>query len=58
MKILQLCKKFPYPMIDGESLAVNYLSKSLAELGCEITLLTMNTSKHYYDIPVVLPKEL
>jgi len=44
--------------MDGESLAVNYLSKSLVELGCEITLLTMNTSKHYFDVPEVLPREL
>ncbi|MDX1939763.1 MAG: glycosyltransferase family 4 protein [Saprospiraceae bacterium] len=50
MKILQLCKKFPYPLKDGESIAVNSLSKSFHELGCEITLLAMNTSKHYFDL--------
>lgn len=50
MKILQLCKKFPYPLKDGESIAVTYLSKALFELGCEITLLAMNTSKHYLPI--------
>lgn len=49
MKILQLCKKFPYPLKDGESIAVTYLSKALHELGCEITLLCMNTKKHYTD---------
>lgn len=49
MNILQLCKKFPYPFKDGESLAVYYLSKSLNELGCDITLLAMNTSKHYFE---------
>lgn len=47
MKILQLCKKFPYPLKDGESLAVNTLSKSLKKLGCQVTLLAMNTKKHY-----------
>ncbi len=36
-------------MKDGESLAVTYLSKALNELGCEVTLLAMNTSKHYFD---------
>jgi len=54
MKILQLCKKFPYPLKDGESVAVTYLSKALHELGCELDLLAMNTSKHYInpnDIP-------
>lgn len=50
MKILQLCKKFPFPLKDGESIAVTYLSKALNELGSEITLLTMNTKKHYFNI--------
>lgn len=50
MKILQLCKKFPYPLKDGESIAVSYLSKALHKQGCEITLLSMNTSKHYTNI--------
>jgi polysaccharide biosynthesis protein PslH len=50
MKILQICKKFPYPLKDGESIAVTYLSKALADLDCEVTLLSMNTTKHYVDI--------
>lgn len=50
MKILQLCKKFPYPLKDGESIAVTYLSKALNELGSKITLLTMNTKKHYFNV--------
>ena len=50
MKILQLCKKFPYPLKDGESIAVTYLSNALHEQGCEITLLSMNTTKHFVDI--------
>lgn len=50
MKILQLCKKFPFPLNDGESIAVTFLSKALADLGCEMTLLSMNTSKHFTDI--------
>jgi len=55
MKILQLCKKFPYPLKDGESIAVTYMSKALNELGCELTLLAMNTVKHFYEIDK-LPK--
>jgi polysaccharide biosynthesis protein PslH len=50
MKILQLCKKFPYPLKDGESIAVTYLSKALTDLGCKVTLLAMNTPKHHIDI--------
>jgi polysaccharide biosynthesis protein PslH len=50
MKILQLCKKFPFPYKDGEAIAVTNLSKAMKELGAEVTLLTMNTSKHFMDL--------
>ncbi len=50
MKILFLCKKFPYPLKDGESIAVSNLCKELKVLGCELHLLSMNTSKHYSDL--------
>lgn len=49
MKILLLTKKFPYPLKDGESQAIHGLSKSLSELGCEVSLLAMNTSKHFFS---------
>ena len=55
MKILQLCKKFPYPLTSGESIAVTYLSRALYKRGCEITLLAMNTTKHFVRIES-LPK--
>jgi glycosyltransferase involved in cell wall biosynthesis len=58
MKILLLCKKFPFPLKDGESIAVHNLSRALCELGCEISLLAMNTSKHYYDLSAGIPPEL
>jgi glycosyltransferase involved in cell wall biosynthesis len=35
---------------DGESIAVTYMSRALKELGCEITLLAMNTLKHHSDV--------
>jgi len=50
MRILQVCKKFPFPLKDGEAIAVNSLSKALSSLGCEVTLLAMNTKKHYFDL--------
>ena len=55
MKILQLTKKFPYPLKDGEAIAVTYLAKALHELGCELTLLSMNTTKHPFDIQTLPP---
>jgi hypothetical protein len=48
MRILQLCKKFPFPLKDGESIAVTALSRSMNALGHEVHLLAMNTSKHYF----------
>lgn len=50
MRILQVCKKFPFPLKDGEAIAVNSLSKALSSLGCEVTLLAMNTRKHYFNL--------
>ena len=50
MRILQVCKKFPYPLKDGESIAINSLSKSLKALGANLSLLAMNTKKHYFDV--------
>lgn len=50
MKILQLCKKFPYPLKDGEAIAVTYLSQALHRAGARLTLLSMNTTKHEFDI--------
>ncbi len=50
MRILQLCKKFPYPLKDGESIAVTYLARAMHQLGCEVSLLAMNTTKHPVDV--------
>lgn len=56
MKILLLCKKFPYPLKDGESIAVFTLARALHELGCEVSLLAMNTSKHRYKAKAYPPE--
>ncbi|MBL4650089.1 MAG: glycosyltransferase family 4 protein [Aureispira sp.] len=56
MKILQLCKKFPFPLKDGEVIAITYLAQALHQLGCEMTLLSMNTTKHFFDKNTV-PKD-
>ncbi|MDX1667190.1 MAG: glycosyltransferase family 4 protein [Saprospiraceae bacterium] len=46
MKILQVCKKFPHPAKDGESIAVTSLGRALHHSGCKLSLLAMNTAKH------------
>lgn len=56
MKILQLCKKFPYPLKDGESVAVHSMSKGFAENGAEVSLLAFNTSKHFVHFDNTAPE--
>lgn len=46
MRLLQITKKFPYPLHDGESIAVTNLSRALSQLGWEVDILAMNTTKH------------
>ena len=57
MKILILCKKFPYPLKEGEPIAISSLSRSLKRKGCEISLLVLNTSKHFFDPKKLPPTE-
>jgi len=54
MKILQVCKKFPWPARDGESIAIYNLTRGFAQAGHEVTVLAMNTPKHRFD-PGFLP---
>ena len=49
MKILLITKKFPYPLKEGEPIAINYLARALTQLGCKVDLLVLNTSKHYFN---------
>ena len=50
MNILQITKKFPYPFIDGEVIAIHNLTKGFAELNHSVTVLSLNTQKHYFDL--------
>ena len=57
MNILQLTNKMPYPANDGGSIAILNMSKSFAELGHNVTILAMNTSKHSYNTEEI-PSEI
>lgn len=57
MEILMLSNKMPYPPKDGGSIATFSIAKSFAELGHKVTMLAMNTSKHYFSIDDV-PQEV
>lgn len=50
MRLLQLSKKVPHPMKDGESIAVTQSARSLANEGVSMDLLTFNTVKHSCDL--------
>ncbi len=58
MKILQLCKKLPFPLDDGEAIGVNDLTNLFLELGHEITLLSFNTTKHFTELDESTREEL
>jgi len=48
LSILQICKKYPYPLKDGESIAIHNLSRSLVTAGSRVSMLAMNTARHPY----------
>jgi len=50
MNILILCKKFPYPLKDGEVIAIYNNIKAFHRLGHKVTVLAINTLKHHTDI--------
>lgn len=54
MRILILCSRVPYPLHDGGNLAVNNLLEGFLGQGVEVSMLAMNTSKHWVhdsDLP-------
>jgi glycosyltransferase involved in cell wall biosynthesis len=50
MRILQLMNKVPWPPKDGGAIACMNLTKGFSMLGHEVTVLSMNTSKHHIRI--------
>ena len=57
MRILQIANKFPYPAKDGGSIATLALAKSFSEMGHEVTVLAMNTSKHFVNQATIASAE-
>ncbi len=61
MRILILSNKLPYPPKDGGAIATLGLAEGLADAGAEVTLLAINTKKHYFpveEIPVGLTEKV
>ncbi len=40
LRILQIAPRFPYPLLDGGAIGIYNITKSLAQLGHEVTLVT------------------
>lgn len=57
VNILQITKKFPYPVKDGEIIGIFNLTQGFAEQGHRVTVLSLNTKKHYSD-PALLPDNI
>ena len=61
MNILQLCNKVPFPLKDGGSIAILNLARGFVSGGNSVTILAMNTAKHYCkleDIPVEITSSI
>ncbi|HLN71900.1 MAG TPA: glycosyltransferase family 4 protein [Prolixibacteraceae bacterium] len=50
MRILQLMNKVPWPPNDGGAIACLNMTKGFSMLGHEVTVLSMNTSKHHVKL--------
>src|SRR5690606_7963919 len=59
MHILLLTNRVPYPLKDGGSLAMHYFIEGYMEAGVKVSLLAMNTSKHFIEtdkLPAIYKK--
>lgn len=59
-KVLQICNKAPFPANDGSSIAIYNMARGLIENKVDLTLLTINTKKHFkpdYGVPVDFKKK-
>jgi glycosyltransferase involved in cell wall biosynthesis len=50
MKILILSAKIPFPQRDGGAIATLSLAEGLSDCGNDVSMLCMNTDKHYFDV--------
>ncbi len=50
MRILMLTNRVPFPANGGYAIVVHNTIQSLLDLGCEVTLFSLNTTKHYVNV--------
>jgi len=47
LKVLQICFRVPYPPEDGGAIAMYGITRNLYLKGCDVTVLAVNTPKHF-----------
>lgn len=50
MRILLLTNRVPFPADGGYAIVVHNTIQSLLDLGCNVTLFSLNTTKHYVNV--------
>lgn len=55
MKILQLNNRIPYPLNDGGNIGVYYYTEGYLAAGVELSMLAMNTTRHWTDVANLPP---
>lgn len=56
LKVLLLTHRIPYPLQDGGAIVTNFMISGFLQHGVQLSLLSLNTSKHFVDINT-LPKQ-
>lgn len=55
MKFLQITNRIPFPLDDGGNIANWNVLNEMKKAGNSVTLLSMNTTKHFCDPEVLYP---
>lgn len=55
LRILQLVNRVPWPLNDGGAIGVHYYIEGYLNAGAELSLLCMNTSRHFVDVATLPP---
>jgi glycosyltransferase involved in cell wall biosynthesis len=53
MRILVICSRIPYPLKDGGAIATYEMIKGLAQSGNEVSVISLNTKKHFVSNNIV-----
>jgi polysaccharide biosynthesis protein PslH len=50
LQILLLTHRIPYPLTDGGALVTNFMLQGFLQQGAYVSLLSLNTTKHFVDV--------